>query len=186
MRFKSVVYAVLCLPLLLAAVILALIWAPAVLLAAWLIPGFAAFKKTSGKRSWNIASFHSPHSLTWRWLINLTLGSMFSRPRLYFSPKRDEYFGGRLPFVTFVLNMGFGGAMASTNNYGWQFSAWLFGVHVSFHQQKPMWYRDLYQRARDEADQLSGRLWVSDRHPHKVSAPTSPVALDGGSSASMH
>lgn len=173
MRFKSVMYALLCLPLLLAAVVLAPIWAPVLILASRLIPGLATFKRTSSKRSWNVASFHSPHSLTWRWLIGLTLGSMFSRPRLYFSPRRT-FMDRPDPFPAFAFNFGFGGAGAMTNNYGWQFNVWLLGVHVHFHQQQPMWYRDLYHRARDEADQLSGRMWVSDRDPRKVHVPPAP------------
>jgi hypothetical protein len=67
-----------------------------------------------------------------------------------------------------------GGAHAYTNNYGWQFAAWLLGVHVHFSQQRPMWYRDLYQRARDEADQLSGMAWFSEKHPNKVHVPPRP------------
>lgn len=170
MRFASVMLGLLCLPLLLAAVILAPVIIPVLLVLRAVIPGFSAFRRTSSKRSWNLASYHSPHSLTWRWLANLSLGSMVARPRLYMSP-RETFMGAISPFPAFAFNIGIAGASASKNNYGWQFAAWMFGIHVHFSQQAPMWYRDLYHRARDEADQLSGRAWFSDKHPNKVPVP---------------
>lgn len=143
MRFVSIILALLCLPVLLAAILLAPVIVPALFVIAWLLPGFAAFRRTSGRRHWNLASYHSPHSLTWRWLLS------FSLPR-----SRDE---GRW--------LGF---WYSPNNNGVQvyFQIARCCLHVS--TQRPMWYRSLYARARDEADQLSGRLWVSNKHPHKV------------------
>lgn len=175
MRFLSIVLSALCLPALIAALALSPVIAPAMLLLSAVVPGFAAFKRTSGKRSWNLASFHSPHSLTWRWLVSASIGTVFSKPRLYMTPRRDPYFGDN-PFVSFAFNIGIAGAAAQTNNCGWQFSAFLLGVHVRFSQQKPMWYRDLYHRARDEADQLAGRAWFSDKHPNKVHVPPRPNA----------
>ena len=173
MRFMSVVLALLCLPLLAAAIVLSPVIAPVLLIAGLAIPGFAAFKRTSSKRSWNIASYHSPHSLTWRWLIGLSFGSIFARPRLYVSP-RSTFMGNVDPFPAFAFNIGIAGASASSNNYGWQFAAWILGIHVHFSQQRPMWYRDLYHRARDEADQLSGMARFSDSHPNKVHVPQRP------------
>jgi hypothetical protein len=175
MRFMSVMLALLCLPLLLAAIMLSPVIVPVALALSLAVPGFAALRRTSGKKSWNVASYHSPHSLTWRWLLNLSLGSMFARPRLYMSP-RSTFLGEKDPFPSFAFNIGIAGASASLNNYGWQFCAWVLGVHVLFSQQRPMWYRDLYQRARDEADQLSGRAWFSDKHPDKVRVPPRPNA----------
>lgn len=173
MRFMSVMLGLLCLPLLAVAIVLSPVIVPALCLLAAIVPGLAVLKRTSGKKSWNIASYHSPHSLTWRWLVNLSLGNMFSRPRIYMSP-RETFMGGSNPFPAFAFNIGIAGASASTNNYGWQFAAWLLGIHVHFSQQAPMWYRDLYQSARDEADQLSGRAWFSDSHPNKVHVPCPP------------
>jgi hypothetical protein len=173
MRFMSVMLGLLCLPLLAVAIILSPVIVPALCLLAAVVPGLAVLRRTSSKRCWNLASYHSPHSLTWRWLIGLTFGGVFSRPRLYMSP-RETFMGARNPFPAFAFNIGIAGASASTNNYGWQFAAWMFGIHLHFHQQAPMWYRTLYQRARDEADQLSGRAWFSDKHPSKVHVPPRP------------
>ncbi len=173
MRFTSVMLGLLCLPLLAVAIIFTPVIVPALYLLAAIVPGLAVLTRTSGKRSWNLAAYHSPHSLTWRWLVNITFGSMFSRPRLYMSP-RGTFMGVSNPFPAFAFNIGIAGASASTNNYGWQFAAWIFGIHVHFSQQHPMWYRDLYHRARDEADQLSGRAWFSDKHLNKVHVPPRP------------
>lgn len=175
MRFMSVMLGLLCLPLLLAAIVFSPVIVPALCLLAAVVPGFAALRRTSSKRTWNLASYHSPHSLTWRWLIGISLGGIFSRPRIYMSP-RNTFLGDKDPFPSFAFNIGIAGASASTNNYGWQFAAWMFGIHVHFHQQAPMWYRDLYIRARDEADQLSGMAWFSDEHPNKVHVPPRPNA----------
>lgn len=181
MRFLSVVLGLLCLPLLALAVLLAPVWVPALVFFAMFVPGLMAFKRTSSRRTWNVASYHSPHSLTWRWLIAISIGSMFSRPRIFMEP-RNSFMGDRNPFVGFGFNIGIGGAHAYTNNYGWQVVIWFLGVHVHFSQQRPMWYRNLYQRARDEADQLKGHLWVRGDHPHKVFVPPkantlSPAAI---------
>lgn len=174
MRFMGVMLGLLCLPALALAIILSPVVVPVLCLLAAVVPGLAVFKRTSSKRTWNIASYHSPHSLTWRWLVHLSRGSVFTRPRLYMTP-RETFMGVRDPFPTFAFNTGFSGACASRNNYGWQFGAWLLGVHLQFSQQAPMWYRDLYHRARDEADQLSGRAWFSDKHPNKVHVPPRPT-----------
>lgn len=173
MRMMSIAFGLLCLPLLVAVILLSPVIVPALCLLAVIVPGVAAFRRTSGKRSWNVASYHSPHSLTWRWLVNLSLGSVFTRPRLYMSP-RETFMGVKNPFSAFAFNIGIAGASASTNNYGWQFAAWLLGLRIHFSQQRSMWYRDLYRRARDEADQLSCRAWFSDKHPNKVHVPPRP------------
>lgn len=154
MRFKSVMFALLCLPLLAVAAVLSPVIAPVLLLAAAVVPGFATFRRTSDKHSWNLASYHSPHSLTWRWLVHLSFGRMFARPALYMSP-RESYPGHQSPFVTFAFNIGLAGACASTNNYGWQFGVWLLGVHLQFSQQRPMWYRDMIHRAWDEKEAVA-------------------------------
>lgn len=152
MRFKSVMFALLCLPLLAVAAVLSPVIVPALLLLAAVVPGFAAFKRTSSKRSWNVASYHHPRSLTWRWLLHISLGSIFVRPRLYMSP-RESFPGFKSPFVTFAFNIGIAGASASTNNYGWQFGVWILGVHLQFCQQKHMWYPDEAATVEDLAKQ---------------------------------
>ena len=156
MRFLSVVLGLLCLPALALAIVSVPLWAPFALMLSALVPGFSAFRRTSSPRAWNLAVYHSPHSLTWRWLVDLSLGRVFRKPRIHLDRGSCEFW--RSPFVGFGFNIGVAGARAYTNNYGWQFDAWFLGLHIGFTQQSPMWYRDLYHRARDEADGLRGAI----------------------------
>lgn len=121
MRFMSVMLGLLCLPLLAVAILLSPIIVPALCLLAAFVPGFTAFRRTSSRCSWNLAAYHSPHSLTWRWLVS------FTRPR-----SKDE--GRWIGFFHHGRQTGF------------QFARYCLSIHT----QEPMWYRDLYQRARDE------------------------------------
>jgi hypothetical protein len=130
------------------------------------IPGFAAFKRTNRRWGFNIAAYHSPHSLTWRWLLHANPCQVLWWPYVQANS----------------IGFGFGIGFASANAYlshggGWNFNVTLLGLHLGFQQQRPMWYRDLYQRARDETDQLRGHLWVRDDHPHKVNIPPRPNAM---------
>lgn len=143
MRFMSVVLGLLCLPLLAVVLVLSPVIVPALCLLAIIVPGLAVFKRTSDKRSWNLASYHSPHSLTWRWILGLTLGRVLVKPCIHLS---------RSHFAGFAFSVGFGGAHAHRNSYGWQFEVWLLGMHIQFSQQRPMWYRDMIQRAWNEKD----------------------------------
>jgi len=167
MRFKSVVFALLCLPVLALAILTAPLWVPVLLVLASMVSGLKAFSRTSSERTWNIASYHSPHSLTWRWLVNVMAGRVLSPFRLHLDP--GPHFAG------FMFSIGIGGAHAYTTNGGWQFGVWIMGLHFHLSQQRPMWFRDMYQRARDEADQLSGHAWLSDSHPNKVRVPPRPT-----------
>lgn len=94
----------------------------------------------------SIASWHSPHSLTWRWLIDVSWGW---NPRLLAHARRNPIGGG-------------------------SWSLWLvcFGFNGSW--QQPMWFRDLYMRMRDEEDIRNGMMWVSERHPLHALMPTTP------------
>ncbi|MEP0323252.1 hypothetical protein [Bauldia litoralis] len=102
--------------------------------------GFKLFGRTNRPRH-RIISWHSPHSLTWRW--SLWIG--FERPRLkpYFAPYRKPC--GLLDW-----------------------NAHFFGLQVSFNQQRPMWFRDMYQRQNDRINQLDGNLILSKGQPNRV------------------
>lgn len=124
--------------------------------------GLKFFTKTSNKNSWSIASFHSPHSLTWRWLLHF---SIFTRDGRRAWPLFSSY---------------------NTNNaIRLYVTIPLIGV-FNFQTQQPMWYRDLYTRLRDEQDQRDGTAWFSDSHPHKIHKPSPPpepvIFSDGGES----
>lgn len=95
--------------------------------------GLALLSRTNSKGHWNLASFHSPHSLTWRWILS------FSRFR------SDEARILPLWWLT-----------PSNQGARWGFRIPFVGV-VSYQTQRPMWYRELYMRRRDERDFGEGR-----------------------------
>lgn len=127
--------------------------------------GLRFFQRTNVPGDWCIAYFHSPHSLTWRWSLS------FRRFR------GDEWRVWPL-------------ARSHRDNsklLQWWFRVPFIGI-VDFHQQRPMWYRDLYMRLRDEDDQRRGLMWCSDNHPHKLresQVPPSPAPTVSGG-ASLH
>lgn len=119
--------------------------------------GLNFFRCTSCRATFNIVTYHSPHSLTWRWGLSFSFfrGDEWRVRPLWWGHSHNAgvSWGFRIPFV---------------------------GI-VSWQTQAPMWYRDLYMRLRDEDDQRRGLMWCSDSHPHKfresppVSVPASPT-----------
>lgn len=100
--------------------------------------GLAFFRKTSSLTTWNLASFHSPHSLTWSWILSFS---------------RDGYSERRFwPLI-----------MPYRSNQGMQCVIRLpFIGLIQWHRQQPMWFRDLYRRLRDEQD---GLVWRPNDEP---------------------
>jgi hypothetical protein len=117
--------------------------------------GLALFARTSDRRSWNVASYHSPHSMTWRWLISFSLfrGDEWRVRPLWWSHTTTDglQWGCRVPWI---------------------------GI-VRFQQQRPMWFRDLYQQLRDRFDGLSGVPRPEPPPPPRQ--PFAPTVVDGGS-----
>jgi hypothetical protein len=102
--------------------------------------GLKLFTRTSGRRCWNIASFHSPHSLTWSWILSLSL------------PRGDE--GRWLHFARWQTNQ------------GRQWCLQIARCGLQWHRQRPMWFRDCYYRLRDKQD---GLLPPDERPlPHQI------------------
>lgn len=101
--------------------------------------GLALFSRTNSKGHWNIASWHSPHSLTWSWIVSFSLfrGDEARVRPLWWSIRRGHS-DFRIPFLGMV---------------SWQ-------------TQRPMWYRDLWHRRRDEED-----FGPRDRQPEAVPPP---------------
>lgn len=116
--------------------------------------GLTLFGRTNSKGTWTIAAFHSPHSLTWRWLLSFSL-FRGDESRLWplWAPYRAN--GG----LQWVLRLPFLGMLR------WS-------------QQRPMWYRDLFMRVRDEQD----RLRPKDGVPPQAPPPVPAVLVDGGNS----
>lgn len=106
--------------------------------------GLSIWERTSrGFGSWTVASFHSPHSLTWRWSLHFDF------------PRRDE---GRWFFFQH----------SRLGQEKW--CLFFLKFRLGWSTQEPMWFRDLYWRLSDERAQREGLMWLSDDHPHKVHA----------------
>jgi hypothetical protein len=90
------------------------------------IGGFSLFSRTSSRRVFNIASWHNPKSLTWRWLLYVSFTGWNRHVRLgfYRVGNRGQLMGLNLPFVS-----------------------------VSFQTQEPMWFADIEARRRAERAQ---------------------------------
>lgn len=147
MRFIGVMLGYLCLPLAIAALVLS----PLLAVPAMFVPGFAAFKRTSSRTVWNIASYHSPHSLTWSWVFSLRRQPLFTfRPWAQFQGGHFPGFGaGFGQFISFH---------AYRNNGGWQIGWSLLWHELHRSSQQPMWFRDIYRRKVDEEEaQASAR-----------------------------
>lgn len=100
------------------------------------IGGLTLFSRTSSRRTFNIASYHSPHSLTWRWLLSVTFDGIWRKP------------SGGVRFGLFIHR----------GNNGLQYTLALPGVIFHRSQQRPMWFRDLYRGARDREEVLEQKL----------------------------
>lgn len=110
--------------------------------------GLSFFKRTNCQRTWNIASFHSPHSLTWSWVLGFSkFGSDEARvgPLLY--SYRDNHgleWSLRIPFVGFI----------------------------HWHRQHEMWFRDLfYRQLRNDLDGKSYYSPVASKQDASASEP---------------
>jgi len=107
--------------------------------------GLTVFTRTNSPGYWNIAAYHSPHSLTWRWVLS------FARQR------RDGNFLWPLLWWYRLPN----GCLH------WGFRIPLIGT-INWQAQEPMWYRDMYMKLRTRVDQEDGMLWLPDNHPEKI------------------
>ncbi len=108
--------------------------------------GLALFEKTNSQGCVNLASFHSPHSLTWSWILSFSLPRAGSGRWLGFHPWQT--------------------------NQGRQ---WVFQIAwctFQWHQQSPMWYRDMYMRLRDETEIAAGRMWPGPAYQVPPPLPT--------------
>lgn len=118
--------------------------------------GLKLFTRTSDRHSWNLASYHSPHSLTWSWLLCFSLFRSDVR-RVWplgwaYRTNTGRCWGLRLPWI---------------------------GV-LHYQSQRPIWYRDLYMQQRGERAQPSERESIA----RTVRRSTPRIVADGG--VSLH
>jgi hypothetical protein len=117
--------------------------------------GLRFFTRTNDRRLWDIACWHSPHSLTWRWILSLRLGRPTWRPHL----TRNSA----------VFSIGLGSAFSfwiSGDNNGIAWSASVLGASLLWQTQAPMWWRDIYRRERDERDGFGPRIYPPQSATH--------------------
>lgn len=117
--------------------------------------GLTLFTRTSDRRRWNVAAFHSPHSLTWSWILSFS------------APRADE--GRWLNFWRY------------RDNNGLQWGLQVARHCLRWHKQRPLLYRDLWRKARDENEELRHltRVATPELPPR---SPFNPVIIDGGGS----
>lgn len=99
--------------------------------------------RTSDRKTINIASWHSPHSLTWRWIMSLRRHP-FAWPKPHARMNTVGFGAGLGTLLSFH---------AYRTNGGWQWGASVFWHGLHFSQQRPMWFKDMFDRVRDERDQ---------------------------------
>lgn len=100
------------------------------------------FSKTNSRQTFNLAAYHSPHSLTWSWVLSLGFDRSWrkvnGRPR--FSARRGPMgWVVALPFVS-----------------------------LNYQRQREMWFRDLFHRAREREDVLERKVWRLRRELSEV------------------
>src|SRR3546814_10270974 len=116
------------------------------------IGGLRVIRRTSDRRTSNLASFHSRHSLTWSWALSVSRSEIMW-PKPYLMRNTVGFgagFGQLLGFHTY------------TTNGGRQWSVGVLWLTFRWSRQRPVWYRHLYARRRDEQDQRDGMLWLSE------------------------
>lgn len=124
---------VLMLPVLLVAAMVGAVFVPFAVLLAPIFPGLAVLRRAGDQRTLNLLAYHSPHSLTWSWILSAS----FDR-----KTRRGD---GQLRF----------GLHPYRTNGGLQIVLTLPWLCFQWHRQQPMFYRDMWRRQRDLADGLA-------------------------------
>lgn len=106
------------------------------------IGALGLFNRTNSKRSFNIAAYHSPHSLTWSWILSVSFDGIWRYPPPPIATRKGLRFGFH-PFRT---------------NGGLQWVLTAPFVIIHWHRQKEMWFRSLYASARDREEALEAKV----------------------------
>jgi hypothetical protein len=128
------------------------------------------FSRTSDRKTINVASWHSPHSLTWRWILSLRRHQI-TWPKPFMLRNKLGFgmgFGTLLSFNTYRTN---GGVQ-------WQVSAFWCGL--DFSQQQPMWFKDMARDSWNEEERLKHENYLLrqevDAAKHIIARAENPVA----------
>jgi hypothetical protein len=132
MEMRVLLFALM-LPVLLLAAVVGVVFVPLAALLTPIFPGLSVLRRTSDPRTLNLLAFHSPHSLTWSWILSLQIDRI----------ARNEH-ANRLRF----------GFHPYRNNRGLQITFLVPWLCLQCHRQQPMFYRGIWRR-RDLADGLA-------------------------------
>lgn len=102
------------------------------------------FSRTSDRKTINLAFWHSPHSLTWRWGLSLRRHPLMW-PKPYAHRNSIGFGAGIGALLSFWAHTGHGG-------WQWGLSVLWHGLHFS--QQQPMWFKDMCRRSWDECEEM--------------------------------
>ena len=121
------------LPVLVVAAVIGTVFVPLAVLLTPIFPGLAVLRRTNDRRAFNLLAYHSPHSLTWSWILS----ARFDRT--------TRMGDGRLRFALHPYQ----------TNQGLQIVLVLPWLCLQWHRQQPMFYRDMWRRQRDLADGMA-------------------------------
>lgn len=107
--------------------------------------GLSVMTRTNVPGDWNLIGWHSPHSLTWSWFLGFT---RFRSDEARVRPLWWSYRVNGLTCADQVLQWGVR-------------IPWL-GM-VSWHRQRPMWYRDLMNDERERLSEEKHDVFESGR-----------------------
>ncbi|MGB6080238.1 MAG: hypothetical protein WBF99_12340 [Xanthobacteraceae bacterium] len=125
---------VLMLPVLLVAAMVGAVFVPFAVLLAPIFPGLAVLRRAGDQRTLNLLSYHSPHSLTWSWVLSLQID------RIAWNEHANRLRFGLHPYRT---------------NQGLQIAFLMPWLCLQWHRQQPTFYREMWRRQRDLADGLT-------------------------------
>lgn len=135
------------------------------------IGALSLLNPTSSRKVFNIAGWHSRHSLTWSWVLAIALQFMaWPKPFAYWS--KTGFGLGLGQMLSFAL---------LTKSQGWDLSISFLWLRLTLMRQREMWFADLYRRARDEADGLRGVQDIEALAVHEFRDGVSPRPRGRGS-----
>lgn len=106
--------------------------------------GGLSLLNTRGRGRLDIASWHSPHSLTWSWILTIAWAIPgYVKPHWQWESVGPHRF--RCASIGSLVNV-----HARRHNGGWQWGCTLLGLSLQWHHQYPMWFRDLYYARQNE------------------------------------
>ncbi len=115
--------------------------------------GLKFFQRTNSKGAINLVSWHSPHSLTWRFILSAQIVSWesFGKPIWHFH--RGPLWGGGIGFAKLLA------LSVYRTNGGINWVLQLPRVVIQYQAQRPIWFKDMFRRARDERDKAKHEAW---------------------------